>query len=225
MSQPPATDSPLPTPPRAFTQGVGTVYQFVGVLLFVAMMGICCGSALLDMRTAKRLDLASIGWTLPILGSPLYSAQKAISVSLATAIGSGVALAAIGLGLQAQKRNASAGAVLLTLFGSAYWLMHTVFFAIVTQSIGLTVIAGLLTGLFIVLAGLAVVSWREMRRDPPPVDLADLPKDFKVPYSHLHADPPEVRLAKELEDRRRKLEIQQKELEALENRIKRHRYE
>ena len=36
---------------------------------------------------------------------------------------------------------------------------------------------------------------REMRRDPPPRGMEVLPKDYKVPYSHYHEDPPEVRLA------------------------------
>ena len=61
--------------------------------------------------------------------------------------------------------------------------------------------------------------------NPPPAGLSILPEGYQIPYSHLHQDPPEVRLAKELEDRRRKLEIQQKELEALEERIKKHRYD
>src|SRR5437762_521388 len=36
-----------PSPPRAFTQGVGTVFQFGGVVLFVLSMFDCCTSSLL----------------------------------------------------------------------------------------------------------------------------------------------------------------------------------
>ena len=54
----------------------------------------------------------------------------------------------------------------------------------------------------------------------PPPWLEILPADYKVPYSHLHEDPPEVRLARELEQRRERLAVQQKELEMLEGRLK-----
>ena len=42
-----------------------------------------------------------------------------------------------------------------------------------------------------------------------------------MPYSHLHQDPPEVRLARELDERRGKLAVQQKELEMLEASLRR----
>ena len=58
-----------------------------------------------------------------------------------------------------------------------------------------------------------------MRRNPPPAGFEILPADYKVPYSHMHQDPPEVRLARELEQRRQKLEVQQKELEMLEQKL------
>ena len=35
-------------------------------------------------------------------------------------------LAAMGLGLQAQSRIAAPGAVLVTLIGTAFWLIHTI---------------------------------------------------------------------------------------------------
>jgi hypothetical protein len=74
---------------------------------------------------------------------------------------------------------------------------------------------------FAVLAGFGVAALREMRRDPPPPGHEILPTDYKVPYSHLHQDPPEVRLARELEQRRERMAVQQKELEMLEERLKR----
>jgi len=60
-----------------------------------------------------------------------------------------------------------------------------------------------------------------MRRTPPPADYEVLPADYKVPYSHYHVDPPEVRLAAELEQRRQRLAVQQKELEMLEEKLRR----
>src|SRR5215203_3202392 len=92
-------------PPRAFTQGVGTLYQFVGVTLFVASMLVCCGSSLVSKNVAERHDLMAVGWEVPLPGGAyFYSAQRAITVSLLLAVFFGIALAGIGLGLQAQGR-------------------------------------------------------------------------------------------------------------------------
>jgi hypothetical protein len=60
-----------------------------------------------------------------------------------------------------------------------------------------------------------------MRREPPAPGHEVLPIDYKIPYSHYHEDPPEVRLARELEERRQRLAVQQKELEMLEEKLKR----
>ena len=60
-----------------------------------------------------------------------------------------------------------------------------------------------------------------MTRTPPPTGHEILPADYKIPYSHYHEDPPEVRLAAELQQRRERLAVQQKELEALEKKLKR----
>jgi hypothetical protein len=62
---------------------------------------------------------------------------------------------------------------------------------------------------------LAIQAFREMRKNPPPAGHDVLPPGYKIPYSHYHADPPEVRLAAELAQRRERLAVQQKELEAL----------
>jgi hypothetical protein len=42
-----------------------------------------------------------------------------------------------------------------------------------------------------------------------------------VPYSHLHQDPPEVRLERELQSRKERLAVQQKELQLLEEKLRR----
>jgi hypothetical protein len=81
----------------------------------------------------------------------------------------------------------------------------------------------LVGGLFLasgVLAALSVGAWREMRANPPPADQDVLPADYKVPYSHMHQDPPEVRIAAELEQRRQRLAHEQKELELLEQKLR-----
>ena len=78
-----------------------------------------------------------------------------------------------------------------------------------------------LTAVFLSLLVLSINSLIEMRRNPPPKGFEILPADYKVPYSHMHQDPPEVRLAKELEQRKEKLAVQQKELEMLEQKLHR----
>lgn len=221
---PRAADAQRPAQPvpRAFTQGVGTLYQFAGVTLFAASMLICCGSSLVSKNVAERRDLMVVGWSLPLPGGPyFYSAQRAITVSLLMAVFCGIAMAGIGLGLQAQGRLAPYGAAAVTGFATAFWIVQTIFFAAALRSIALAAGAGVFAAGFGVLAGFAAASLQEMRKDPPPRGHEILPADYKVPYSHMHQDPPEVRLAKELEQRRERLAVQQKELEMLEARIKR----
>jgi hypothetical protein len=210
-------------PPRAFTQGVGTVFQFVGVLLFVASMFVCCGSSLISKDVAQRHDLTMVGWSFGAGGggTVVYSAQRAISLSVTLSVFFGLAVAGIGLGLQAQRRLAPWAGVAVCGFAVLFWGVHAVFAGQKLHSVTLTALTFLLFALFCVLTGLAAGALREMRRTPPPRDLEILPADYKVPYSHLHDDPPEVRLARELEQRRDRLAVQQKELEMLEGRLKR----
>jgi hypothetical protein len=218
-SSPSPAAAPHP-PPRAFTQGVGSVFQLVGGTMFLVLATICCGSSLLSKQTAERHDLTRIGWGQRGDGAVKYSAQRAISVALFVGVGLGVAVASVGLGLQATHRSAAVGAVLVTGFGLLFWLVHLVFAAQVMGSISLSVIAGGMVVVFAVLSALGVAAWREMRTNPPPAGHEVLPEGYKVPYSWYHEDPPEVRLANELEQRRQRLAVQQKELEMLEEELK-----
>jgi hypothetical protein len=213
----PTPDAP-PPPPRAFTQGVGTVFQFVGVILFLVMMFICCGSSLLSKDFATHTNLNDVGWH--ISNNTIYSAQRATTISVIIGVFLGIAVAGIGLGLQAQNRRSPIGATILTSFGTIFWIIHTVFFADVLHSVLLTLFCGLFSILFAILFVLSVGSLREMRRDPPPMGQEVLPEGYIIPYSHLHQDPPEVRLALELDQRRERLAVQQKELEMLEEKLR-----
>lgn len=209
-------------PPRAFTQGVGTVYQFVGVILFLVSMFVCCGSSLISKNVAERHDLMAVGWDLPLPGGPyFYSAQRAITVSVLLAVFFGITLAGLGLGLQAQGRLAPYGALAVTAFATCFWAVQAVFFGDTLRSVAFAAGSAALAMVFGFLAVFAAAALREMRRDPPPPGHEVLPADYKVPYSHLHQDPPEVRLARELEQRRERLAVQQKELEMLEARLRR----
>jgi lysylphosphatidylglycerol synthetase-like protein (DUF2156 family) len=218
---------PLPPssepPPRAFTQGVGTVFQFSGVTLFLLMMSVCCLSSLLSKDYASRPDRMQIGWHFPSdkLDEPSYSYARAMTSSVALGVFFGIALAGVGLGLQAQRRAAPVMAVLITAVGTVFWLVQTVFAIHALRSIGLTLLALAMAGFFVAMLILAIGALRDMRLRPPPPGHELLPADYKVPYSHMHQDPPEVRLARELEQRRERLAVQQKELELLEEKLKR----
>src|SRR3954467_712099 len=127
---------PASGPPRAFTQGVGTVFQFAGGILFIALSLTCCGSGLLLKATAERQDLTHIGWHLPgdDPNGPSYSAQRATSTALVGGIGFALAVAGLGLGLQATRRSAAWAAVGVTLLGTAFWGVHAVFFVQVLRA-------------------------------------------------------------------------------------------
>ena len=209
-------------PPRAFTQGVGTVFQFTGVTLFLIMMFVCCGSALVSKDKAESKDYTQIGWHFAgdPPDQPTISAQKMIAIAVPAGVLLGLGVATLGLGLQAENRLAPIGAVLLTGVGLTLWAVDTVFAVWVLGSIILILSSGVLTLIFAGLFALAIVSLLEMYRHPPATGHELLPADYIIPYSHLHQDPPEIRLARELQQRRQKLEIEQKELEQLERRLK-----
>src|SRR5262245_49136830 len=99
MSETPDTKTP---PPRAFAQGVGTVFQVVGGTLFLVSFFSCCGSSLISKDAATKTNLTHIGWHFAgdPADAPSYSAQKALTICVFSAVFFGLALAAIGLGLQ-----------------------------------------------------------------------------------------------------------------------------
>lgn len=214
---PPSDSSTIP--PRAFTQGLGTVFQFTGVILFLLMMSICCGSSLLSKESSERPDLTKIGWHFG-RSEPVYSAQVATALTVPMGVMFGIALATLGLGLQATHRKSPLIALLVTISGTAFWLIQTAFAVHILHSILLALVGLILIVLFGLLTVGSWHAWREMTANPPPPDHEILPADYKTPYSHMHQDPPEVRLAAELEQRRERLAVQQKELELLEDKLK-----
>jgi hypothetical protein len=194
------------------------VYQFVGVVLFISSMAVCCGSSLISKDVAERRDLIAVGWTA---GPVFYSAQRAITVSLLLAVFYGMALAGIGLGLQAQSRKSPYAAATVAASAAVFWAIQAVFFAGVLGSLTLPILCTVISLIFLSLTALAIAAVRDMLHNPPPPGHELLPPDYQVPYSHLHQDPPEIRLARELEQRRERLAVQQKELEMLEARLRR----
>jgi hypothetical protein len=191
--------------------------------MFLVMFFICCGSSLLSKDWATRTSLREVGWgeSADHPGRPAYSAQQAMTICVFAGVFFGMALAGVGLGMQADSRYAPTWGVVLALSAAVFWTVH-VFFAIHVRAHGVLMLgAALLAGVFWLLGGFAIQAFREVRKNPPPAGHDVLPPGYKIPYSHYHADPPEVRLAAELAQRRERLAVQQKELEALEAKIKR----
>ncbi len=156
-----------PGPPSKypFTQGVGTVYQFVGVTLFLISMFVCCSSSLLSKDTATHSNLTTIGWQRPgdPPNLPTYSAQRALTITLPAAICYGMALAALGLGMQTESRTAPLYAFFLNLFALGFWGFHLVFFASL-KWILLSILCTVLVMLCVMLGVLSIGAWRELRR-------------------------------------------------------------
>ncbi|MDQ3438889.1 MAG: hypothetical protein M3478_00905, partial [Planctomycetota bacterium] len=217
----PAPTPADPTPPRAFTQGVGTVFQVVGVLVFLTMFISCCGSGLLTREWATQPHFSSDGFRLSPNKPPTYSVGRAVTICVFCGVFFGLACAAVGLGLQAEHRRAPAGAVVITALAALFSLAHAWFAIVYIHSAFIIVLLVVASVTFLVLFGLALGASREMSRNPPPPGHEVLPADYKIPYSHYHDDPPEVRLAAELDQRRQRLAVQQKELEMLEEKLKR----
>jgi hypothetical protein len=206
-----------PPPPRAFTQGVGTVFQVAGVFMFLALSTICCGSSVMG-KEGERPDLANIGWHI---GGAVYSVPRAMSVGLIVGLALASAVAALGLGMQALHRSAAFVAAGVAMIGVVFWGVHLAFAITGAGSIVLTLLALVLLGIYGALSALGVGAAREMLANPPAKGHDILPPGYKVPYSWYHDDPPEVRLAAELEQRKRRLAVQQKELEMLEEKVRR----
>jgi hypothetical protein len=160
-------DPVAPAPPSKypFAQGVGTIFQFVGVTLFLISMFVCCSTSLLSKDTATHSNLTTIGWHRP--GDPpdlpTYSAQRALTITLPAAICYGMALAALGLGLQTESRNAPLYALLLNLFAIVFWIAHLAFFASLKWII-LSILCTTLVMLSALLVILSIGAWRELRQ-------------------------------------------------------------
>lgn len=193
-------------------------------------MAVCCGSSLLSKEVAERKAWGEVGWGVrtDVDGAgdttrhAVYSANLATTLSVALSVLLGAALAGLGLGLQAQRHGTAGWAVVVTTFGVIFWAIQLIFFVQELHSVLLAVLAFGMLAMFAALSALAWKAHREMCADPPPPDQEVLSAGYNVPYSHLHDDPPEVRLAAELAQRRQRLLVQQKELDMLEERIRRH---
>ena len=220
---PMSNQPPQPTLPRAYSQGVGTVFQFAGAVVFLLLMFVCCISGLFSRESATRTSLNNVGWGRTSDGKPIYSAQLATAISVPAGAVAGLGLSAVGLGLQAGSRRAGMIAVVICTIMGTFLLVNTIFFAVTVRSIGLTGLSLVGAGLFCALDALAIGAVIELGKNPAPDenDMAFEPLDG--PGNAGGEASPDAELQHEVAYRRRRLEVQQAELDALERRLKRRR--
>ena len=163
-SEPQSDLPPVPPSTRPFTQGVGTVHQFVGVILFLISMFACCSTSLLSKDTATHTTLTNIGWHRAgdAPDSPTYSAQRALTIALLASLCYVLALATMGLGLQSENQRAPAASIAISAMALIFWITHVTFFA----SMRFVVMSILCTGLVIVSILLLLLSVGALRETP-----------------------------------------------------------
>lgn len=209
---PPTPDAAQPPPPRAFAQGVGVVLQGAGMMMFFTTCCICSSSFLWDpiLTPSEALELANTPQSL--MQNP---ARTGVMLTVVTMTMGGLSLATFGLGLQADRREAALSALItniaMTLLflaaGAALWSGDSSWHARIGH--------GLVTLITLALLGFTMAAWRQVRADPPPKNVDIIPPGAKIPYNFYHDDPPEVRLQKELDQRRAQLDHEQQELDQI----------
>lgn len=220
---PPATQpEPGPTPPpRAFAQGTGLVLQSVGFAMFLLTCCVCSTSFLWDTRPTRDQVLREVGQHG--LGDTLHDPAKlGVALTILSANVGGLALAALGLGLQSDRRLAAPGAVAAAGLTLAAQLGAAASLWSGPAPAGIRIANALFLIVLIVLLGFTITAHRQVRREPPPPDIDIVPPGKKIPYSFYHEDPPEVRLARELEQRRAKLDAEKKELDRIQGELDKH---
>jgi hypothetical protein len=194
---------------------VGVVLQAVGMMMFLATCCICSTSFLWNpiLSPSEAIELTQSSQSK--MSTPGDSGRTGVMLTVVTMTMGGLALATFGLGLQSDRREAALWAVItnvaMTLLfiaaGVALWMGDS------TWSVRIGHGAVLLISL--ILLGFTIAALREVRAAPPPADIDIIPQGTKIPYNFYHDDPPEVRLQKELDQRRAQLDHEQQELDQL----------
>ena len=224
MTDTPPTEPAPPPPPRAFAQGTGLLLQFVGFALFLSSCCICASTGLWEpvADTGEITQALRTQDNVVVSFSSMFENPKLLGYTLTAffTTAGGLALASFGLGMQTDRKWASTGAsissvtVTLILLGAgvALWMGEGGWVYRAWHFVLLLVM--LLASAF------SIAAWREVRRQPPPGDVDVVKPGTKIPYSFYHDDPPDVRLAKDLANRRAQLEAEQAELERMEAELK-----
>ena len=225
MNEKVTDNAKVDSPPRAFSQGVGILLQTVGALMFMSTCCICGTSGLWDPARSphEAMDRAAQDLQTPHIVSPLgfddmlaEPGKAGLMLLVMTMTAGGLALAGFGLGLQAQRRRAAGAALLATTISFLVLLPAGVGLWAGESGVGSRVLHMIIQLIMFLLVGFCFAAWREMKRTPPPEDVDVIQPGVKIPYSIYHDDPPQVRMAKELAQRRAKLEAEQRELEKME---------
>lgn len=222
MNEPPPP--PVTPPPRAFAQGTGIVLQTAGMLLFLSSCCVCSLTGLWDPVSTPAQTIEQMRSGEPVITTVdrLFT-DPARAGYMLHAVGStvgGLAMAVFGLGLQAERRRAGWGAFISAT--ATYGVLMTAWVCLWLGDAGIATKIWNLTLVFavIVLVGFAWFALQQVRATPPPADIDVVPRGAKIPYSFYHDDPPDVRLAKELANRKAKLEAEREEIERLERELK-----
>jgi hypothetical protein len=213
------------SPPRAFAQGTGVMLQAFGVILLLSTCCVCSLSFLWDPQRPPSLvdgdpsvEQTRRSSNLTVLMDE--PGRLGVMLTIMSTSVAGLAMAGFGLGLQAERLRAAWGAaastslwfIVLVGAGVALWTGES--------SINARIWHMLLAALALLLSGFAIAALRQVLADPPPADIDILPPDFKVPYSIYHEDPPDVRLEKEIANRRARLEAEHRELREMEDNLR-----
>jgi len=205
---------------RPAAKAAGTVMQTLGMLLFLSSCCVCSFAGSWEGHEISR----GVADTEGVLGLADYIKQEnwgkvGMMLNVMFPMAGGFALATFGLGLQADRKGAGLGALLVAIIcalivvlgGMGIWSGESTLFAKVWH--------GLVSLMMWVLVGLSYVAYKDVRADPPEANVDILPADYKIPYSMYHDDPPEVRLAQEIANRKASLEAQMREIDELEEKL------
>jgi len=222
---PPAPDAPLstapltPPPPRAFAQGAGVVMQTVGAILFFSSCCICLSTGAWEPLAPREQVLSELahgerpGVSLRTLIDRPAAAGYMLTAVTATV--GGLSICVLGLGLQADRRRAALAQLLVTVFVTLILFLGATALWLGGAPLMVRLWNHVLVMVMTLLTIMAFAAYREVVAAPPPADIDIIPPGTKIPYSFYHQDPPEVRLARELESRRAKLQAEQVEIDRI----------
>lgn len=224
MADAPINPDEKKSPPRAFAQGTGWLLQTVGMILFFSSCLLCAFTPMWDKPLDSPIEIdrtirenPPVGYS--IRGSLSSPAKAGYTFTVATSTLGGLALAVLGLGLQADRRRSALGAVIAASTVEAILLVCNIALWIGGAPFGAILLNFFLLAVYGILLAFTLAAHRQVRASPPPEDIDIIPPGTKIPYSFYHDDPPEVRLARDLEARRKKLNAEQSELDRLQREL------
>ncbi len=165
--------------PRAFVTGTGVVFQFVGVLYFLAAAAYWFLSGRLQNDASVPIERFADYWAEP---------NRALTLDTINVLASfcgGLAMAALGIGLQGEQRGSGRAALFVTGVLALIHLAATVgYWAVGPHWFGMLVsitLAAAATVMFL----LAGHSAGQLRRHPPPEDASIVDDAWLEEYERI----------------------------------------